>query len=413
MIIIAVVGLGYVGLGLATAFAGVYPTWGYDIDSARIAGLKRHEDRNQLIESCVLAASTLRYTDALEDIRAANFFVVSVATPAYFYELPNLEPLIAASIAVAQVLKIGDVVVFESTVYPGTTDETCIPLLEKHSGLKHGQDFYVGYSPERINPVDTCHTLSNIPKIIAAADAQTLERIRQVYQTICDEVYPVSSIATAEAVKILENTQRDVNIALMNEFSMVMHALHLNVHEIIAAASTKWSFVPFKPGLVGGHCISIDPLYLSFQAKRHGVQTDLILAARKINDGMTGFILQAMVKLLILKQVDTHDITVGLLGGAYKENTVDTRNSLSLKLAKELRDYGFKVQQHDPSMSWNTLDEMQHLSVLILLVGHDSYRALGLDALLAHCKQPRLFMDIPNLFIDDHAAIKDMHYWSL
>ena len=415
MIKIAVIGLGYVGLGLGIAFARAYKTYGYDIDAERIRTLKAHQDKNQLIESSELAASSISFTASLQEVAEANFYVVAVATPAYFYELPNLEALSAATQALAGVLKKGDVVVFESTVYPGTTEEICIPLLEAHSSLKNGQDFHVGYSPERINPADTQHTLFNITKIIAAQNEQTLQVVKSVYQAICQQVYPVSSIATAEAVKILENTQRDVNIALMNEFSIVMHTLNLDTYEIIQAAKTKWSFVPYKPGLVGGHCISIDPLYLAFQAKRHGLQTELILAARRVNDGMTGFILQSMVKLLIMNQVDVQAIRVGLFGISYKENTVDARNSLSLKLAKELREYGFNVQLHDPfdhpsSTQW---EDISQLSVVILLVGHAAYRELGLSAFLAKAKKPPILMDIPHLFIAEQSALEKVIYWSL
>ena len=419
----AIVGLGYVGLGLATALAKTNFTIGYDIDTSRIQELQQHKDRNNLVDSDTLKNSPVTYTDNLEDIKAANFYIITVGTPVYYYEMPNLEPLIAATKDIATVLKSGDIVVYESTVYPRTTEDVCIPLLEEYSKLKHGKDFHVGYSPERVNPGDTEHTLANTTKIIAAHDAETLKEVQKAYQSICDETYPVSSIAIAEAIKILENTQRDVNIAFMNEFSKVMHALHLNMHEILEGAKTKWSFVPFKPGLVGGHCISVDPWYLVFQAKRYGIQTDLVSTARKVNDGITKFILQSLVKLLITNQIDINNITVGLFGISYKANTLDSRNSLSLKLAKEIREYGFECLIHDPldfqqqkhpaHTSLSPFEAMKDLSAAIILVGHDYYRDLGIQPFINKCKTPNIIMDIPNLFVKEKLVSQNIAYWSL
>ena len=245
-------------------------------------------------------------------------------------------------------IKKGDIIVYESTVYPGATEDVCIPIIEKISHLKCGRDFNVGYSPERINPGDQQHTLKTITKIISAQNEQTLNAVQETYASICDSVYPVSNICTAESIKILENTQRDVNIALMNEFSKIMHALNLDMHEVLEGAKTKWSFVPYKPGFVGGHCISIDPHYMAFEAKRHGVYPELILAARKINDGITKFVIQSMTKLLIKNKVNTSDVSIGIFGVSYKENVPDIRNSLALKLFKELKTYGFNCRVHDP-----------------------------------------------------------------
>ena len=419
----AVIGLGYVGLGLAMAFAQRSLAWGYDIDKRRIDELKHQVDRNSLIKKNELESSTIQFTDNLEDIREANFYIVAVATPAYFYELPNLKPLISAVKALATILKKNDVVVFESTVYPGTTDEICVPLLEQISQMKSGQDFFVGYSPERINPCDEKHTLYNIPKVVSGQDKATLKRVQNAYETICETVCPVSSMAVAEAVKILENTQRDVNIAFMNEFSMVMHALNLDTHEIIEGAKTKWSFLPYKPGLVGGHCISIDPLYLAFQAKRHGVNTNLLYTARKINDGMTGFIIQSLVKLLINNNVNTSHSTIGIFGISYKENTIDSRNSLSLKLVKELCEYGFKcvvndpfdhdLESHQSPVVLNEFKDMENLSVAIILVAHDFYKEAGLKTFIDKCVKPAIVMDIPNLFVNEGRALEGIIYWNL
>lgn len=417
----AVVGLGYVGLGLAVALSKKNTVIGYDINKKRIEELKQYTDRNELESTQSLSQSHIFFTHELETIKNANFYIVSVSTPAYYYETPDLEPLIGATEQLAKILKKGDILVFESTVYPGTTEEICIPILEKHSHLKCGKDFNVGYSPERINPGDEVHTLKSITKIISAQNPETLKAIHETYASICDTVYPVSNIATAEAVKILENTQRDINIALMNEFSKIMHALNLDMHEIIEGAKTKWCFLPFKPGFVGGHCISIDPHYLAFVAKRHGVQPDLILAARKVNDGMSQFVIQSMLKLLIKHHINTTNLNIGIFGISYKENVVDTRNSLALKLVKELKEYGFNCQIHDPldyknaeelpNVQLQHFDELQDLSLAILVVAHDFYRD-KLGQILAKCKN-KILMDIPNMFVDQYQQHNGLIYWNL
>ena len=295
--------------------------------------------------------------------------------------------------------------------------------MEEHSKLKNGYDFHVGYSPERINPGDTHHNLQNITKIIAAQDESTLTSIQEIYSSICDTTYPVSCIKVAEAIKILENTQRDVNIALMNEFTKIMHALELDTHEIINGAATKWGFTPYKPGFVGGHCISIDPHYLAFKAKRLGVSPDLILTARKINDGMTQFVIQSMLKLLIKHNINPNQLTIGILGIGYKENINDLRNSLTLKLIKELKEYGFNCRIHDPMhypdllathhIQLEEFNALQDLSVVIIAVGHDFYRNLGINKILKISKTPHVILDIPNLFINEAKKMKSLIYWNL
>lgn len=421
MKIYAVMGLGYVGLGLAIALSKKNTVLGYDIDKKRIQELRQQADRNGLLDSRELSSPNIIFTDTLEDLKRASFYIISVSTPAHFYETPDLKPLIGATTQLASVIKKGDIVVFESTVYPGTTEEICIPILEKESKLNCGQDFNVGYSPERINPGDKTHTLKNITKVISAQNEATLQAIYEVYAIICDTVYPVSNISTAEAVKILENTQRDINIAVMNEFTKIMHALNLDTHEIIEAAKTKFGFIPYKPGFVGGHCISIDPHYLAFEAKRLGVQPELILAARRVNDGMTQFVIQSMLKLLIKNEIDTTNLNIGIFGISYKENVVDTRNSLALKLIKELQDFGFNCHVHDPfdhtheqkhKISLEKFDKLNDLSVAIIAVGHDFYRN-KLKQILHACKKPAVLMDIPNLFINNHESYKHLIYWNL
>ena len=309
MKIIAVIGLGYVGLGLAIALSKKFSVVGYDISKSRIMELRDNLDRNRCETEDELRVSTMELTNNLSDIKKANFYIVTVSTPAYFYEHPNLEPLINATKDLGTVLKKGDTVVFESTVYPGTTEEVCLPLLEEHSNLQNGQDFNIGYSPERISPCLEGHNLKNITKIISGQNEATLKAVQEVYESICDTVYPVSNIKTAEAIKVLENTQRDVNIAFMNEFAEIMHALEIDTHEVIEAAKTKWSFVPFKPGLVGGHCIAVDPHYLAFKAKRVGLHPDLILNARKINDNMPLFLVQDLIKTLMKNEMNINKMS--------------------------------------------------------------------------------------------------------
>ncbi len=419
----AVVGLGYVGLGLAVALGQKNHVFGYDINPERIEELKQGIDRTKQVDSLTLTSSSVTYTDRLDDIKQANFYIVSVATPAYYYETPELDPLVAASEQLATIIKKGDIIVFESTVYPLTTEEICIPIFERVSKLSSGKDFNVGYSPERINPSDKKHTLKSITKIVSAQNKETLAAIADTYATICDHIYPVSNIATAEAIKILENTQRDVNIALMNEFSKIMHALNLDVDEIIEGAKTKWSFVPYKPGFVGGHCISIDPHYLAFQAKRHGVFPELILSARRVNDEMTGFVIQSMLGLSVKNKMDLTKTNLAVLGIAYKENVADIRNSLSLKLIKELQAYNLPCQVHDP-LDYATIrvneavhlvefNQLEQMSVVILVNAHDYYKEIGLAAILAKCTQPCILMDLPHLFADEHHLFKNVIYWHL
>ena len=300
----AVIGLGYVGIELLIAIAKSHDVIGYDKSKQRISQLIQGFDSNGIVDKQTLHHSSLELTDNINDIRKADFYIVTVPTPAFFYTLPDLKPLETASRELAKIIKSGDIIVYESTVYPGATEEICIPIIEEVSGLACGTDFNVGYSPERINPKDKVHTLEKITKVAGAQNTSTLKHITDLYEKICQSVHTVSSIKAAEATKILENCQRDVNIAFINEFSKIMHTLNINTREVITAAKTKWNFVDFKPGLVGGHCISVDPLYLAFKAERHGMHTNLILAARRVNDDMTHFIINEMFKYLVRLKVD-------------------------------------------------------------------------------------------------------------
>lgn len=421
---IAIVGLGYVGLGLALALSKNNTVLGYDISKQRVNELRDNIDCNQLYSKEELSSCLLTCTDDLQAIKEADFFIVCVSTPAYYYEMPNLEPLENATKKLATILKKGDIVVFESTVYPGTTEEICLPLLEEFSHLKAGVDFNIGYSPERISPGDNVHTLANTTKVISAQNKETLAVIEEVYKTCCDTLYPVSNVMTAEAVKILENTQRNINIALLNEFSEIMHAMDLSVHEILEAAKTKWSFMPYKPGFVGGHCISIDPLYLAFKAKRIGAPHDIILAARKVNDGVTIFVKNELIHLLTDNKLTIKDCRVGIFGLTYKENIPDIRNSLALKFVKELQHIGLDCKLHDPCAEKHQLmtkyhlelhefDDIRDIAVAIILVGHDLYRDKGINAFLEKMPDQKIIMDIPNLFNDAVQQCNNVQYWSL
>lgn len=420
---IAIVGLGYVGLSLAMALRKHFPVIGYDISANRIDQLRDYYDCNQLISREDLAQSNIEFVETIEQIKQADFYIITVSTPAYYYELPNLKPLLSATTDLATVLKKGDIIVYESTVYPGTTEEVCLPILEKHSQLRSGKDFFLGYSPERISPNDTTHTLKNVPKIVAAQNQEVLAIIQSVYSVCCDTVYPVSTIKTAEAVKILENTQRDINIAFINEFATIMHAMDINMPEILQAAGTKWSFNTYKPGFVGGHCIAIDPLYLAFKAKRLGVNHDLILTARKINDNMTHFVIQELISLLIKNNIVTQPCRIGIFGITYKENIPDVRNSLALKFIKELQQDGFECLVHDPLADKELINEkyaleltsfaaIRDIAVAIILVGHNFYRQTGLMKISEKMAKP-IIMDVPNLFTNDVAKFPGISYWSL
>ncbi len=421
---VAVIGLGYVGLNMAVALGQHMPVLAFDIVETRVEELKLGLDHTHNVNPQDLLKADLHYTTQLDDLRACNFFIIAVPTPAYFYELPNIDPLLDASREVAGVLKKGDIVVYESTVYPGTTEDVCIPLLEHLSRLKSKQDFSIAYSPERISPGDQGHKLSSIKKLVSAQDASTLEIVKSLYETICDEVIPVSSIKVAESSKLLENTQRDVNIALMNEFANIMHHLDIDTHEVIEAAATKWNFARYRPGLVGGHCISVDPYYLAFQAKRYGVDPDLILTARKVNNNMPRFILQELTQLLANAGIAFKTIRVAVLGMTYKENTADIRNSLAIKISMNLASLAGDCFVHDPLINQQLLaseyqlqaldfENLRDLDVVILAVGHDFYKNLGPTALLKQFNQPKIFMDIPGLFYSDKEDFKGVHYWSL
>ncbi|MFK7928726.1 MAG: nucleotide sugar dehydrogenase [Myxococcota bacterium] len=403
---IAVIGLGYVGLPVAVAFSRKYPgTVGFDIDERRVAELQSGHDRTNEVDDAELGGLDLRFTVEAADLRGCTMFIVTVPTPIDSERRPNLSALRAASRSVGAALTPGAVVVYESTVYPGVTEEICGPILEQVSGLTRGTDFFVGYSPERINPGDKVHRLETITKVVSGEDEATLDRVAATYGAIVDAgVHRAPSIQVAEAAKVIENTQRDLNIALMNELSLIFTRLGIRTADVLEAAGTKWNFLPFRPGLVGGHCIGVDPYYLTARAEAVGYRPEVILSGRRVNDGMGAFIAQQVIKELNLRGRSAKDARVAVLGLTFKENVPDTRNSKVPDIVNELREYGADVSVHDPladpadaEHEWNLhlcdLDSLQDLDALILAVQHDVYLE-GLDALMGSLKADGVLFDV-------------------
>ncbi len=346
---IAVIGLGYVGLPVAVAFGKLGPVVGLDQSPERIAELRQGIDRTGEVDPADLRSSDVRFTDDPVDLKAADFHIVAVPTPIDEARQPDLSPMLAASRTVGDQLKAGDIVVYESTVYPGATEEDCIPILESRSGLSAGVDFSVGYSPERINPGDTVHKLSTVVKVVSAQTPESLATVAAVYESVVEAgVHRASSIRVAEAAKVIENTQRDLNIALMNELALIFNRMSIDTRDVLAAAQTKWNFLPFQPGLVGGHCIGVDPYYLTHKAERLGYSPQVILAGRRINDGLGQFVAGQMVKQLIAQGVHVKDSRVTVLGLTFKENVPDLRNTRIIDIVRELEEYGVRVQVTDP-----------------------------------------------------------------
>ncbi|MEK8045002.1 nucleotide sugar dehydrogenase [Ideonella margarita] len=414
---VAVVGLGYVGLPVAVAFGRHAPIVGFDINAARIAELRAGHDRTDEVSAEDLARVQVLYTDQIDDLRAADFFIVAVPTPVDSANKPDLSPLIAASRTVGKALKRGDIVVYESTVYPGATEEDCVPVLEQVSGLKHGVDFFSGYSPERINPGDREHRFETIRKIVSGCDAATLDIVAEVYASVVTAgVHRAASIKVAEAAKVIENTQRDLNIALMNELSVVFARLGIDTGEVLAAAGTKWNFLPFRPGLVGGHCIGVDPYYLTYKAEQHGYIPQVILAGRRINDNMGRYVARNTVKLMLQNGLDVPRCRVGVLGLTFKENCPDIRNSKVIDLVNELRDHGTTVVVMDPHAD---PAEVLHecgitladpaaeapFDALVVAVAHREYRALSVADLRALVRGSKpVVADVKALFPRDELA---------
>lgn len=421
---LAVIGLGYVGLPVAVAFARQgTPVIGFDIDAGRIAELKAGCDRTREVETHDLAHPSLRLTSEASDIAAADFIIVTVPTPIDKARRPDLSALIGASQTVGRALKKGDIVVYESTVYPGATEEDCMPVLERASGLTAGRDFTVGYSPERINPGDQAHRFENIIKVVSGQDKQTLEIVAAVYGSVVKAgVHRAPSIKVAEAAKVIENSQRDLNIAFMNELSTIFHLLGIDTADVLAAAATKWNFLNFTPGLVGGHCIGVDPYYLTDRAQKAGYHPDVILAGRRINDTMGVRVARECVRRLLKSGARAERVTV--LGLTFKENVVDIRNSQVVDMIREFQSFGLTVQLHDPIADAATAMREYGLSLLkeqdlapadivVLAVSHNSYRAAGWTLITRLLKDGRgLVMDLKSA-LDLHQCPPHVDVWRL
>lgn len=423
---IAVMGLGYVGLPVAVAFGQTHPVVGFDIKSARIAELKAGHDSTEEVLPADLAQAKIQYTDQIEDLKKCDFFIIAVPTPVDSGNKPDLSPLIGASRSVGKALKKGDIVVYESTVYPGATEEDCVPVLEKESGLKFGVDFTVGYSPERINPGDKEHTFTKIKKIVSGSDAATLEIVAQVYASVVVAgVHRASSIKVAEAAKVIENTQRDLNIALMNELAVIFKRMDIDTQEVLDAAGSKWNFMPFKPGLVGGHCIGVDPYYLTHKAEKLGYIPQVILAGRRINDNMGRFVARNTIKTMIAKGIDVSKSTIGILGITFKENCPDIRNSKVIDIIRELQDYGVNVVvadphadsadvQHEYNLPLSPINAQNQVDALVVAVSHTEYRNLNAQQLREMVKGPSpVIVDVK--CIQPRAALEAVgfHVWRL
>lgn len=414
--IISVVGLGYVGLPVAVAFGKVRQTVGFDINPLRIEELRNGYDRTGEVTSEDLAAADILFTDQIDDLRKADFHIIAVPTPVDEAHVPDLGLVLKASETVGKALKSGAIVVYESTVYPGATEEDCVPVLEKVSGLKCGSGFTVGYSPERINPGDKEHTFTTIKKVVSGQDAATLEAVAQVYESVVTAgVHRASTIKVAEAAKVIENTQRDLNIALMNELALIFDRLGIDTNEVLDAAGTKWNFLKFRPGLVGGHCIGVDPYYLTHKAEKVGYIPQVILAGRRINDSMGKFIARQTIKEIIRAGHNIVGCRVTILGLTFKEDCPDVRNTRVVDIIKELEEYGVEVQVCDPQadavetkheygVTLTSLKALKPAVAVVVAVAHAEFRALTVSDIchLTYCNP--VLMDVKGIY--DRAAFQ-------
>ncbi|MBC6991646.1 MULTISPECIES: nucleotide sugar dehydrogenase [Hymenobacter] len=420
---LAVIGLGYVGLPIALEFARKIKVIGFDINASRVEMMRNSIDPSGELEAKDFEGCDIEFTDSLEVLRDATFYIVAVPTPIDEHAMPDLKPLLSASTTVGKVLKKGDYVVFESTVYPGCTEEDCIPVMEKLSGLTFPTDFKVGYSPERINPGDKEHTLTRIIKVVSGCDEESLETIAKTYELVVEAgVHRASSIKVAEAAKIIENTQRDVNIALMNELSMIFDRMNINTYEVLEAAGTKWNFLKFSPGLVGGHCIGVDPYYLTYKAKELGYDAKVILSGRTTNDNMGAYIARKTVQMMIRQGKDVAKSRVLVMGATFKENVEDIRNSKVADVIHELRNFSVNVDIVDPHAD---SDELHHeygfrltpesevredYDAVVVAVSHKPYAQMEEGYFQSITSENPVLVDIKGLY---RGKIQEMQYWSL
>ncbi|WP_462250521.1 nucleotide sugar dehydrogenase [Ferruginibacter sp.] len=418
---LAVIGLGYVGLPIALEFAKKIKVIGFDINAKRVEMMRNKIDPSQELESSAFDGCDIEFTNDLDVLRQANFFIVAVPTPVDEHNVPDLIPVQRASETIGKVIKKGDYVIFESTVYPGCTEEDCLPIFEKLSGLKNITDFKLGYSPERINPGDKEHTLSSIVKVVSGCDAESLDTIAKVYElVVAAGVHKASSIKVAEAAKIIENTQRDLNIALMNELSIIFDRMNINTFEVLEAAGTKWNFLKFQPGLVGGHCIGVDPYYLTHKSKELGYESQVILAGRVINDGMAGYVAKKILQHIIQNNSNIKAAKVLIMGATFKENVSDIRNSKVADVVKELKSFSLNVDVADPHAESKELKHeygfeltpqlSNDYDAVIVTVPHNDYKKLD-DAYFSSITKPHaMIADLKGIY---RGKISSRKYWSL
>lgn len=418
---IAVIGLGYVGLPIALEFAKTMKVVGFDINQKRVDMMKNNIDPSEELDSSVFEGRDIEFTANIDDLKDATFYVVAVPTPINSHKLPDLTPLLGASKTVAQVLKKGDYVVFESTVYPGCTEEDCIPVLEEVSGLKFKEDFMVGYSPERINPGDTTHTLTNVIKVVSGCCDESLEEIAKVYEEVVQAgVHRAATIKVAEAAKIIENTQRDLNIALVNELSIIFNKMNINTYDVLEAAGTKWNFLKFFPGLVGGHCIGVDPYYLTYKAKELGYHAQIINAGRFVNDSMGAYTAKQTVKKIIAEGKHISESKVLVMGATFKEDVSDIRNSKVCDVINEFKSFGATVEVVDPHADSESLSEeygfglvdniANDYDAVVVAVNHKEYSNLDETYFESITKENPVIVDLKGIY---KGKINNLTYWSL
>lgn len=408
---IGMIGLGYVGLPLSVEFGKKYATVGYDINQQRIKALKSgHDHTLEISEEELNQAGFLTFTTSIEDIKDCNIYIVTVPTPINKYKQPDLTPLQKATTILGKIIQKDDIVIYESTVYPGATEEICVPILEEYSGLKFNQQFYVGYSPERINPGDKEHKVTNILKITSGSTEEITDKIDVLYQSvIAAGTHKASSIKVAEAAKVIENTQRDVNIALINELALLFKRLNIDTEEVLQAAGTKWNFLPFRPGLVGGHCIGVDPYYLTHKAQSIGYNPEIILSGRRINDGMGAYVVSQLIKLMLTKRIHVQQANILIMGLTFKENCPDIRNTRVVDIVRELQIYGVNTHVYDPWVASEQAEaeyniklvdklEKGYFDAILIAVAHEQFKKMDISEIRALGKKDSVIYDLKYLF---------------
>ncbi len=420
---ISLIGLGYVGMPIAVAFSKKAKVIGYDLNEKKIEAYKNGRDPTGEAGDEEIKNCSVEFTSASERLREASFHIVAVPTPINEDKTPDLKPVIGASKILGKNLTKGSIIVYESTVYPGVTEEICVPVLEKESGLRCGEDFKVGYSPERINPGDKVHRLENIVKIVSGMDDETLEEVARVYSLVCRAgVYRAESIKVAEAAKVIENAQRDINIAFMNELAMIFEKMDIDTKHVIEAAGTKWNFLKFQPGLVGGHCIGVDPYYLTYKANRLGYDSQVILAGRRINDSMGKYVAERTVKKLIAHSVNVKSAKVGILGFTFKENCPDTRNTRVIDIVRELEEYGIEPVVWDPvadreeaaeeyGIDLDTRENLKDLDTVIVAVAHDEFKSFSDRDFKGLLGEKGIMADIKGIYEKEYFEKNGWSYW--